>query len=480
MRLFLVTLLFASCAHAATVQGVIFDEETQNPIARTHVALVPLPGTSGTSAAQLTNDHGQYFFANVKAGWYLVRASRVGYETTEFGQVRPGLPGTPFEITDQSAENDYHQIIMRRQAAITGSVVDDNAIGIPDWNINVYTAKAPIRRVAESLTNDRGEFRIGELEPGTYIVRSGGGALEDETTIVPSYYKYGTAVSSAETVRVHAGDTQGFVVVHTVEGKLFEVDGDVTAPDKRPVRVSIITDTGRRMVGSNAGPFVATNVPPGLVGLLVEGAGCAGYQTINVDRNMSGGRIDCSPLAAPLVTGALSFPVLARRLDLDGPGHEFPLESGQSLSPGDWEFTVRTDTSHYLVDIRNEGDKAPAPEIDGWFDLKIGNAPHIQVTLSDKPASISGTVSSPSKSVVGAPVFLELVNPNVTELVVQSWEVRADPQGKFAFHGLAPGTYRVVSSFEVEHDDPLARDRAATITLREGDAITQPLDLVLQ
>src|SRR6185437_10371710 len=167
MRQLLATLLIASCACAATVQGVIFDEETQNPMARTHVALIPLPGTSGTSAMQLTNERGQYSFPNVKAGWYLVRASRVGYEKTEFGQARPGLPGTPFEITDQSANDDYHQIVMRRQAAITGSVVDDNAIGIPDWNINVYTAQPPIRRVAESLTNDRGEFRIGELEPGT-------------------------------------------------------------------------------------------------------------------------------------------------------------------------------------------------------------------------------------------------------------------------------------------------------------------------
>ncbi len=479
MRLLLIVLALAWCTHAATVQGVIFDEETQNLMARTHVSLVPLPGTSGTNATQLTNDHGQYVFTNVKAGWYLVRASRIGYEKTESGQIRPGLPGTPFEITDQSADNDYHQIVMRRQAAITGSVVDDNAIGIPDWSISVYTARPPIRRVAEGLTNDRGDFRIGELEPGAYVVRSGGGALEDETTIVPSYSRYGTTVSNAEPVRLRAGDTQGFVVVHTVEGKLFEVDGEVTAPDKRPVRVSLITDTGRRMVSSTAGPFVATNVPPGLVGLLAEGAGCSGYQTINVDRNMFG-RVDCLPVAAPVVSGALSFPVLARRVDLDGPGHEFPLDSGQSLSPGDWEFTVRTDATHYVVSIQNDTDTAPPPELDGWFELKIGNAPHIQVTLSAKPASISGVVSSPTKSVVGAPVFLELVNPNAPELALQSWEVRADPLGKFIFNGLAPGTYRVVSSFEVEHDEPLARDKSATVTLREADAVVQPLDLVLQ
>ena len=47
------------------------------------------------------------------------------------------------------------------------------------------------------------------------------------STLVPSYYKYGTAVTGAEPVRVRLGETQTLVVVHTVEGQLFELSGDV-------------------------------------------------------------------------------------------------------------------------------------------------------------------------------------------------------------------------------------------------------------
>src|ERR1700712_5548475 len=135
MKALAVLFLLSTCVQAATVQGTIFDEETQNPIARTHVALVPLPGTKAAVVNLLANDRGRYVFPDVQPGWYLIRATRVGFETAEFGQSHPGLPGAPLQITEQSSDNDLHQITMRRQAAITGSVVDDNGIGIPGWPV---------------------------------------------------------------------------------------------------------------------------------------------------------------------------------------------------------------------------------------------------------------------------------------------------------------------------------------------------------
>ncbi|HVW08135.1 MAG TPA: carboxypeptidase regulatory-like domain-containing protein, partial [Bryobacteraceae bacterium] len=198
MRPLAALLALAAALSAATVQGVIFDEETTNPIARSQVTLVPLPGTKAGSVTVLADEHGRYTFSSVAPGWYIVRVSRIGFETGEFGQLRPGLPGKPFEVKDDSPDSELRQILMRRQAAISGSVVDDNSIGIPDWVVSVYTARPPIKRIAEAKTNDRGEFRVGELERGTYIVRAGGGELEDDSTLVPAYYKYGTTLAGAE------------------------------------------------------------------------------------------------------------------------------------------------------------------------------------------------------------------------------------------------------------------------------------------
>jgi hypothetical protein len=234
------------------------------------------------------------------------------------------------------------------------------------------------------------------------------------------------------------------------------------------------------MIANTAGPFSASAVPPGLVELLAEGPGCAGYQQLLVDRNMSA-RVDCTQVTPPVITGNADYPLIARRLDLDGPGAENTLSPGQPISPGHWEFTVRPGSSRYLVSVQNEGDSAaPRASVDGWFALDTGNAPHLKITLSSKPALISGVVSSASRPVTGAPIFLELCNPDIPEMVLQSWSGRADASGNFSFTGLAPGTYRLMSSFDVDYDDPIARERSATVALREGDTFNQPLDLIRQ
>ena len=474
--------------NAATLHGTIFDEETQLQLARTRVALIPLPGTAGGAVSVQTDERGAYLFPDVPPGWYLIRATRLGYAAAEYGQSRPGRPGTPVQITaGVSAVTDpadARNVIMRHQAVIMGSVVDDNNIGIPGWPVSLYTSRPPIQRVAEATTDDRGSFRFGELEPGTYIARSGGGGLDDTVTLAPSYFKFGTAVSSAERVRVRTGDIQTLIVIHTVEGPLYELGGEVTGPvdaqgKPRPLRLTLITDTGRRLVATSAGRFSAANIPPGNVELLAEGFACAGYQRVPVDRNIYV-HVECPPLMPVSIAGTGDYPLIARRCDLDGAGPEQPLAPGSMLPPGHWEFTVQTKPQNYLASIQNQTNPAPPQTpVDGWFAFDIAGAPSFAVTLSTKPATIAGTVSSPAKSSIGAPVYLELLNPDALEVPIRSWATRADERGNFSFKGLPPGSYRLVSSFEVDSDDPLARDKATNIALHEGETANVPLAMIV-
>jgi len=485
VKSFLALVVLAACVKAATVQGVIFDEETANPIARSQVSLVPLPGTKTKSVTVLADDHGRYLFSSVAPGWYIVRVSRIGFETGEFGQLRPGLPGKPFEVKDGSDDNELRQILMRRQAAISGSVVDDNNIGIPDWGVSIYTAQPPIKRIAGAKTNDRGEFRVGELERGRYLVRAGGGELEDQSELVPSYYKYGTALAGAEPIFVRLGETAAFTVIHTVAGQLFDLSGQVVAPDDRSISIALISDSGRRTISTKAGPFLVSGLAPGTWEILAQGAGCGSYQTLLIDRNAFA-RVECNALSAPAVTGAGSHPVYARRADLDGPGDEITLR-GEALAPGRWEFMVRPSSEQYLVSIRNQGGTnqgntgaVPLAQ-DGWFPVEIGTAPRLEVKLSNKPASILGNVTtsdSSSMPVTGAPVFLELLNPLTPELALQSWEVRADAQGHYVFSSLPPGDYRLMSSYELDYDEPVAREKSRALHLSEGQSAEQPLELL--
>lgn len=484
MKLVLPILLLCACASAATLQGVIFDEESRNPLARATVILLPLPGNPAEKASILSNDRGAYAFTAVQPGWYLIRAERVGYAVSEFGGSHPGRPGTPIEVTANIGA-DSHPIVMRHLAVVSGTVVDDNTIGIPDWPVNVYTARQPIRRVAQVHTDDRGDFRVAELAAGAYLVRSGGGGLDGISSLVPAYFKYGTAVANAEAVRVRLGETLGYVVIHTVEGQLYELTGTVVTPDNRPAVLTLTTDTDRHVISSVTGEFAATGVPPGMAELLVQGAGCAGYQRIMVDRNTFA-RVDCRPLSAPVVewrigeekTTTVRYPLTLRRVDLDGPLPERTLAPGETIPPGHWEVTVRNATAHYVVSVQGD-EKQTAKANDGWFEIDAGNAPHILITLSSKPASVSGVVSSGGGPVLGAPVYMELFAPD-TGQTGQSWSARTDARGNYTFSGLPPGSYRLLSSFDLDFDDPAAREKAVTVILREGDAASQSLAMIQQ
>src|ERR1700681_2596273 len=130
MMRYLAALLFWVCTqavvvHAAVVQGVVLDEETGYPLARTLLTLIPLAGTQASSVPVRTAERGSFSILSVRPGWYLLRANRRGYAVTEAGQTRPGLPGKPFEIADTN-QSPYVQLSMRRLAAIAGSVVDEN------------------------------------------------------------------------------------------------------------------------------------------------------------------------------------------------------------------------------------------------------------------------------------------------------------------------------------------------------------------
>jgi hypothetical protein len=484
-----VALLLATCASAAVVQGVVLDEETGNPLARTVVTLLPLPGTPAGIISLRAGERGTFTVLSVRPGWYVLRTSRKGFATAEAGQLRPGRPGMPFEINADS-QSVFLQIRMRRLGAVTGVVLDENSVGIPDWPVNIYTSHKPIQRISQVRTDDRGVFRIGELESGSYIARSSEGLLEDGTPLLPTYYKYGTAVESSEPVGVRLGETAPDVVVRPVKGRLLELGGILNGPGDRPVQLTMVTDTGRKVVATlpsgNVVPFKVSAVAPGPVEFIAEGTDCGGYARLLAERDTSGIRIGCGPLRAPIVTflvdrarSRLRFPILVRRVDLDGVGPVRPLKDRDTLAPGHWELMAQPDPDYYVASIRSSYGPEPVTRDDGWFGLDFGVYADVNVLLSSHPAAVSGVISSGGKPVSGAMVYLELYNPDLTEQRLHLFTARADDQGNYKFAGLAPGRYRILSSFDFDTEDRFVMQRAANLTLREGDLASQALEMIL-
>lgn len=489
MRLVLL-LVLAGIARGAVLQGVVLDDDTGNPLARTSVTLTPLAGTDARSLTIRTTERGAFSMLSVREGWYILKTSRRGYADAEAGQLRPGRPGRPFEVVPET-QSTFFQMRMKRLAAVTGSLLDENNVGLPDLPVHVYTARKPIRRVAEGKSDDRGIFRVGGLDPGRYLVRSGSGQLEDGSGVIPTWYKFGLAVETAEAFRLQLGETQQDAVIHPQPGRLFTISGILSPPPQRPeapVRLTLITDTGRRLAASAAGPFEIVNVPPGPIELVAEGFECGNYSKLVADRDLSGLRIGCNPLYRPIVDwlvserarANISYPLLVRRVDLDGASPAGVFRTNELILPGHYELMVQTSPKHYAQSIRMNFTGQPVTKQDGWFGMDFGNQVRLAVTLSDTPASIAGRVTASGKPVAGAVVYLELFTRAAVETRLQLWTTRSDHTGKYQFAGLTPGSYRLISTFDFDPEDLLAMRDARVVKISDAEVGVVDLELQLR
>lgn len=474
---FLTLLLLAVCAHAAVVEGVILDDETGSPLARTQITLTPLPGTPAEVTTVRAGARGAFVILSVRPGWYVLRATRRGYLAAEDGQSRVGRPGHAFEVTDEHA-GGFHEIRMAHLAAVGGTVFDENGIGIPKWTVHVYTAKKPMRHITQTQTDDRGDFRIGELDPGAYYLRSGPGPLEDQTTVVATYSVAAVELKDALPAPARLGPAPQKVAIRPVKGKLFSMSGLFLAPAlPGNATLTLITDTGRRDVvsGSDNIPFSTNGVQPGPFELLVSGVDatgkiCGSYYSNIIDKDLSNLRVACNPINKPSiqVTGVPRTPVIVRRVDLDGVSAA-RVFGGELLIPGHWELSVPRG-NYYVQSVRAYG--RALVQAGDWYAFDVTSYTDVQVSLSTRYGAISGVVSTKGNPVTGAPVFVSLPATS------QTWVIRSDPQGQYSVIGLGPGTYNLLSSFNLDGIDNASR-QAVTVNVGAGETATLPLELLL-
>jgi hypothetical protein len=124
---------------------------------------------------------------------------------------------------------------------------------------------------------------------------------------------------------------------------------------------------------------------------------------------------------------------------------------------------------------RPEGNRA-----DGWNETTVTGPCGIHMVLSDKPGGVHGAVTmGASEPAGGVPVYLEAYDETAHKRVVDLRSTRTDMHGKYKFAGLAPGTYRLVATFE--YQAPLTADidamRPRVFRVEEGRDQQQDLDV---
>jgi hypothetical protein len=501
MRILLAAALACAGLHAAVIRGVVVEHQTGRPLSRSLVTVQPVSGTAGSPRSVRTDRYGSFAFSSLPGGAYLITAFRRGFATSEYGQKRWRSPGVPVTVEEQDAT--MLNIQLQRLGAVTGTVVDENDVGLPDFSVVVYRNTRPPQIAGRTKTDDRGVYRVGGLEPGKYLVRTAAGQFEDGGYL-PTFHNEAARVDEAGAVEVALDSQAEDVNVRPTPGRLYAVGGKVNVASGSPATVTLVSDTGSESVNADprTGEFSFNPVAPGEYELYAEGFSgsmgrLAGFEQVRIDRDRPDIRLPLAPLPTLRVMldgdkgqaiDAGGMQVLLRRKELQGYGKpellrptRMAVDLKVDLTPGRWELALVPMREWYPRQFRASGSQpVQTDRADGWNEiLLVGQTIFARFMASTSPGSVQGTVMSGRQPVPGAPIFLEPMDLDASRRAVRVRTTRSDASGQYAFYGLPPGTYRLLGTFEYQAPDTAAMEAARPVTVKVEEGRDVPLDLEL-
>ena len=245
MRKWLVFLLAGGALQAAIIKGSVVENQTGKALARTLISIQPLPGSAGPTGSVRTNTYGMFEFIDLPAGAYLIHASRRGFMTVQYGQKNWRAAGQPIVLDED--QSTFLSIRMPRFSSISGVIVDENDVGLPEHEVVAMSNTRPPRMMAKAQADDRGMYRISGLDPGAYLVRTLGRAYE-EGGYLPTFYRETARVDEAGMVETLLDQETTNIKVRPFPGKLFTISGTVSNSMNTPVMVTLVSDVGRETI----------------------------------------------------------------------------------------------------------------------------------------------------------------------------------------------------------------------------------------
>jgi len=406
---------------------VISADETRGPIRR---AAVQLTGGIADRQVAVTDDDGRFEFEQLPAGRYTLVVSKPAYASSYYGARRLHRPpGTPVVLADGERRTNV-VIPLVRGAVVAGTVRNAGGQPIADARVMVleYRTTNGRRGLVPALgssaqTDDRGEYRLYGLPPGTYVVGA-------------------TLPSSAQSAARPTSDAEVRWAQQMSGSSMAGLPVEPPAVQPSVITVPVYYPGTPDLEAASAIEVGPGDERPG-IDLVVQAVASARLD--GVVRHADGRP---APNATVLIVrpGAmilLDTPMMPTRADSNGRFTASPLRPGR--------YSIFATGSS--EDQSGQGRGAAPPAADLWasetVDVAGRDIEGVQLVL--RPGmTLSGevifdaTVRPPPDP---ARVRLNLMALAVEEqprLGVPNQTMR--PDGTFEFHGISPGTYRLTAS----------------------------------
>jgi Carboxypeptidase regulatory-like domain len=494
----------------AIIAGTVVSANTGEPLKKAHVALsqkgADWDDPNKQPLSTTTDAAGHFSIEKIPAGSYDLVVSRANYIDARYGQDQLDKPGAILNLAPGQKMTDL-LFRLHRTGIITGRVVDED--GDPIRSVNVmalfHTADRGKQKTLpheSDRTNDLGEYRIVDLQPGRYSVCATVasnffmiGGPSPQSVYLPTYYSGTTDSARASTLDVKSGDEISgidFVLTPKPAARTYKIRGHVLNslgdyPDAHIVvilfprgnrELAFVSDQKQVVVNPKTGDFEMADVVPGeYVAVAFSYASSQmHHSTQNVDVNNA----DVNGISLVLSRG-IDVPV---RVTLDGklaasaadvivsllPAEDtsVPFNMGSSATAqADGTFVLKeVGDGSYSLRVRSRCQEcylksANANGVDlldqGVQVSSGGGLASIAIVYSSNSGTATGTVTK--KDDLPAPGVMVMLVPDASshQKPDQYKTSPTDQYGHFEIRGVPPGHYQAFAWEKldgVSYDDP--------------------------
>jgi hypothetical protein len=478
------------------IQGTVLSGANGQPLRRAQVLLKPAD-SKGAAIYQTTDDSGGFSFPKVPTGRYSITVQRDGYLPLSAGRVGDYKMPPIFSVNSGETIGSFVFRLIP-SSVVSGKVKFDDAEPAINVAIQLYRSfyergRHGYAAAATAHTDDRGEYRVHGVEPGTYYVAAlyqapprPAGAEEQtrvdslgnpvpELSYAVTFFPQVQKLSDAVPVKVAPGDEIAGIdifltLVHTVHVRghvvsalqggalanpsvtLRMYDSDNTASVSAPIGITVDKDRSFDIRGVTAGPYLllASGTEAGVV--------LTGRVPLNIgDSDVANADIDVAPES--LWTGKIHLDdddtALPQGLTVSLQPHRSTASVSQAAVSENGEFSIAfVPGETYDLYVLNAPDNAylksvrvaNAERLSDGLEAPSGDVPPpLDVRLGSQGGQIIGRAVTADPKVVASGATVALI-PDPPAGRVQAYQTtHADEYGNFLLRGLPPGMYVVVA-----------------------------------
>nr|HEV7955362.1 carboxypeptidase regulatory-like domain-containing protein [Candidatus Acidoferrales bacterium] len=244
----------SAAAPTGKIFGHVYRADNGQPISKAIVTL--FVGDRVPNRTTRTEADGSYSFSNVDPNTYVVEATRSGYVDGYFREDGDKSEPSRIELAAGQARGKI-DIRLGLAGVIAGRITDSD--GEPVNGLQIFAIRPSYSEgghmtefeLAQTRTDDRGEYRLAGLKPGNYLIRAGGAAKQTGSitegrawTFAPAYFPGFPQAAEAQTVELSAGAEVDAIDLQVVSANrnTYKITVHISGTSKTTAQVSVLLD----------------------------------------------------------------------------------------------------------------------------------------------------------------------------------------------------------------------------------------------